>query len=181
MGRDNLIAMKSRIIALLGLLLIAYGCESKGPQPNPRVHQLSPAFSLTTLDGQKVSMADLHGKVVVLDFWATWCSPCRQSLPHLQSMASNSDLTLRGLSVFAVNEREKPAAIDPFMEQNHYTFRVVDDPQGSLADDFGVEALPTTIVIGRDGVVEAVITGSTPENTQLIDQAVELALEAPVR
>ena len=108
----------------------------------------------------------MKGKVVVLDFWATWCPPCREGTPHLQSLAANADIAQRGLEVLAVDEAEQPAAMRPFLDQAHYSFTVVRDADGAAARAFGVSSLPTTLVIGRDGTVQAAINGWTPDAAQ---------------
>jgi peroxiredoxin len=149
------------------------GCASNGLAPTG---QPAPGFSLATPAGEQIELAKLKGKVVVLDFWATWCVPCQQSLPHLQKIAADTDLAQRGLVVLAVNEQEKAGTIRPFVDAKHFTFTVVQDSDGSTAQDYSVNALPTTIVIGRDGLIQAVITGWAPDSADRIEQAVNSAL-----
>lgn len=117
----------------------------------------------------------------MLDFWATWCPPCREGLPHLEKMATDPELARRGLVVIAVNELEHPGVIRSFVDQNHYTFTVALDADGATGRAFEVSTLPTTIVIGRDGIVQAKVSGWTPETPHQIDEAVTHALEAPTR
>ncbi len=119
--------------------------------------------------------------MVVLDFWATWCQPCREGLPHLQALATNADMAQRGLSVLAINEEEKPAAIRAFLDHTHYGFAVGLDADGSIRRAYGVSALPTTIVVGRDGIVGAVISGWTQDTGRQIDEAIARSLDAPIR
>ncbi len=87
----------------------------------------------------------------------------------------------RGLDVLAVNEEEKPAAIEAFLDHGHYSFTVLCDASGSAAQAYGVSALPTTIVVGRDGLLQAVISGWTQDSGHQIDEAVARALDAPIR
>ncbi len=131
---------------------------------------------LAPLGGEKRALASLKGKVVVLDFWATWCPPCRESLPRLQALATDPKKSKQGLVVFAVNEREDAADIRGFLDRNHYSFTVAQDADGSLARAFDVTGLPTTVVIGRDGTIQAAATGFGPATASQIDEAVGKAL-----
>jgi peroxiredoxin len=168
-------------IGIFTILFIAAGCASNGLAPVGNVQQPAPDFSLSTLSGDQMALSTLKGKVIVLDFWATWCEPCVQGLPHLQSMAANTDFAQRGLTVLAVNEEEKPDVIRSFIDNKHFTFTVVRDADGAVGRAYSAFSLPTTIVVGRDGLVQAVISGWTPDTAHQIDDAVNHALEAPIR
>ncbi len=96
-------------------------------------------------------LSDYHGKVVIVDFWASWCVPCRRSFPWMNAMqARYGD---RGLVVVGVNvDRERDAA-DQFLAEVPADFRIHFDSEGRLASEFGVEAMPSSYIIGRDGEV----------------------------
>jgi peroxiredoxin len=173
--------MRTGIIGIACAWFLAAGCASTSLAPVGRSRQPAPQFQLTALDGKPIELTTLKGKVVVLDFWATWCEPCVQALPHLQAMAVNVDMAQRGLVVLAVNEEETPEIIRPFIDGNHFTFTVVQDTDGSAARDYSAFSLPTTIVIGRDGLVWAVVSGWTQNSAEQIDDAVKQALDAPIR
>jgi peroxiredoxin len=167
--------MRFRIrIPLLLLLpgMIAAGCTI---QPAPTPGKPAPDFSTTLLDGTPVSSQSLRGKVVVLDFWATWCPPCREGLPHLQAMSADPGLSKSGLTVMAVNESEDDGTVRDFLNGHHFGFDVVRDGNGSLGRTFDVSELPTTVVIGRDGIVRAIFTGYTRETGVQIENAVAAA------
>jgi len=168
-------------ISITATLLLATGCGSTGLAPVGNSLQPAPDFSLATLKNQKIGLVDLKGKVVVLDFWATWCPPCAQALPHLQATATDTNLAQRGLVVLAVDEGEKPETIRSFNDDRHFTFTVVQDADGSVARDYSVLSLPMTFVIGRDGLVRAVISGWDQNTAQQIDAAIAQALDSPVR
>jgi thiol-disulfide isomerase/thioredoxin len=174
--------MRTRsIIAGLVVSLATVGLAfagGKGNDTRSLEGKKAPAFSLPTVDGKTVDLEQLKGSVVVLDFWATWCGPCRQAMPHLQELASNTELAEKGLKVFAVNLREGEDKIKPFIEKSKYTFTVPMDKDGKLAEQYLVQGIPTQVVIGRDGTIKRVFIGFDPEKGgKELDAAVEQALK----
>lgn len=136
----------------------------------------APDFSLNTPDGKTLKLSDQKGKVVVLDLWATWCPPCRKSLPHLQSISVNKELADKGLVVWAVNQQEKPEVVKEFVEKNSYSFTVLMDTDGKMGKSYLVRGIPTTVVVGRDGTVSSVFIGFGDGSEKKLDDAVEKAL-----
>jgi cytochrome c biogenesis protein CcmG/thiol:disulfide interchange protein DsbE len=122
------------------------------------------ADALLDLDG-------LRGRVVYLDFWASWCGPCRQSFPWMQTMKSTYEN--RGLTVVAVNLDMDRAAADRFLTRFHPTFDVRFDPSGDLAEAYKIRGMPSSVLIDRHGVARFTHVGFRP-----VDEAV---YEAQVR
>lgn len=135
-----------------------------------------PEMQLQTLDNGSVKLSDQRGKVVVIDFWATWCPPCVLSLPHLQEIASDPSLADRGLVVWAVNAQEPRHVVRAFVDESKYTFTVPLDP-GPASMTMGIIGLPTTIVVGRDGNVSHLMSGfDRRKSPKELRDAIETAL-----
>jgi thiol-disulfide isomerase/thioredoxin len=117
----------------------------------------APAFALKDLDGKDVKLADLKGSVVVLDFWATWCPPCRAGLPILDKVAAaRKD---KGLKVYAVNIEEDKDAVAAFKKETKLGLSVLLDSTGETGKAYGANAIPETVIIGKDGTVKKVMVG----------------------
>ncbi|MGA9072145.1 MAG: redoxin domain-containing protein [Terracidiphilus sp.] len=116
--------------------------------------KMAPPFALTTLDGQRISMDGLAGKVVLIDFWATWCGPCREALPHIQSIAKKFDG--QPFVVLSVSLDGDDAKWKTFVEKNGMTWLQYRDGgfNGSISKQFNVTAIPATFTIDADGVLE---------------------------
>lgn len=99
-----------------------------------------------------LDLAEYRGKVVIVDFWASWCVPCRQSFPWLNAMYD--EYTDDGLVILGVNTNDEDAEAQQFLEEFPAKFEIVYDPEGRLAQDFGVVAMPSSYVFSRDGELD---------------------------
>ncbi|MGH7177237.1 MAG: TlpA family protein disulfide reductase [Tepidisphaeraceae bacterium] len=176
--------MKSRFTLTASALLMFAGLSLAGGKPGGDTASLvgkpAPQFQAETLDGQSVSLAGEKGNVVLMDFWASWCPPCRASLPHIQEFADDKELAQKGLKVWAVSTnwrgetKEKAAA---FVKQNNYTFTVPIDAENAASNKFLATGIPTTVLIGRDGTVQKVWVGFDKSGVSAMRQAIESALD----
>ena len=116
--------------------------------------RMAPAFTVTTMDGQRVSLDELRNKVVLIDFWATWCGPCREALPHMQHIAK--EFAGQPLVVLSVSLDQDEAKWKNFVAHNGMTWLQYRDGgfDGQLARTFNVEAIPHTFTIDSDGVLQ---------------------------
>ena len=144
--------------------------------------RMAPAFALTTLDGQYVTMDSLQGKVVLIDFWATWCGPCREALPHIREIARK--FAGQPLVVLSVSMDSDDAKWRDFVSKNGMTWLQYRDGRftGPMATRFDVTAIPSTFSIDADGVLEDQHVGDSNIEGKLkkmIAQAVGLANRKP--
>jgi len=140
--------------------------KTLGPQagdepPSPLVGKPAPPFTLKGVKGSTVSLASYKGKVVLLDFWATWCKPCRIEMPRVEKLYK--ELKAKGLVVFAVNYAEEPATVKSFLAKNPYTLPILLDPKGEVGANYQAESIPTLVVVGRDGKISSYIVGVRDE------------------
>jgi len=117
--------------------------------------RMAPAFAITTMDGQRLTLDDLKGKVVLLDFWATWCQPCREALPHVRDIAKK--FQGQPLVIMSVSLDDSAEKWKDFVAKNGMTWINYRDDggfRGPIAKMFGVEAIPHTFTIDADGVLQ---------------------------
>ncbi|MGB1092120.1 MAG: TlpA family protein disulfide reductase, partial [Oceanobacter sp.] len=107
----------------------------------------------TSTQAADIDFDSLKGRVVLLDFWASWCGPCRKSFPWMQQMEDKYKSS--GLTVIAVNLDSDPEMANEFLQTYEPSFRIEYDPEGVLKDMFGVRAMPTSFLINREGQVES--------------------------
>ncbi len=118
--------------------------------------------------------AQLKDKVVYVDFWASWCGPCRKSFPWLKELSARYEE--KGLKVITINLDRDRAAAKKFLEEFKIPFEVVYDSTGALAEKFGVEALPSSYLFGRDGKLRSEHRGFIPANASKMDELINKLL-----
>jgi cytochrome c biogenesis protein CcmG/thiol:disulfide interchange protein DsbE len=137
------------IIAVLGL----WFAFTAGSRPSMRPESPAPAssvlFTLPDLEGNKIAVGKAE-KVTIINFWATWCPPCRSEMPELNKFVQNHPETL----FYAVNIQESPDKVKEFMQQHNYTLHVLTDTDGKAARKFQITAIPTTIVLDKNGNIK---------------------------
>jgi len=149
----------STLLLSVVLLCIAHATNSANLPAPELSHELTridtpvdaPDFTLENMDGDKLSLSDFHGQVIMLNFWATWCPPCRREMPSMESIYK--DLGKDGFVVLAVNEFEDPDHVFAYTGQLSVdpTFPVLFDRDSSVSQLYGVKGLPTTVIIDKQG------------------------------
>jgi cytochrome c biogenesis protein CcmG, thiol:disulfide interchange protein DsbE len=154
--------------ALVYLFLQAGSRESKVIGVGDR----APEFSLKGLDGNQVRLSDLRGKIVMVHFWATWCPPCVEELPTLDTISRA--LPARDFQVLAVSVDEGGApAVGSFLQRNRLVLPVLLDPDHAVSSRYGTFKFPETYLVGRDGIVKYKIIGPRDWNDPAALQALQ--------
>ena len=116
-----------------------------------------PDFNARTADGRDLSLVSLKGKVVLFNFWATWCLECRPEMPAFERL--HREFSAQGLAVVGINAREEATTIRAYAKELGLTFPLISDPTGNINSAYGVIGLPTTFLIGRSGRAIALAIG----------------------
>ncbi|MBI5879288.1 MAG: TlpA family protein disulfide reductase [Chloroflexi bacterium] len=168
------------VVAVLGVVWIAVSrvpdagaAAGNDPRESPRAGFLAPRLHTTLLSGEVFDLQALRGQVVVLNFWATWCAPCRAEMPAMQSVYERRKGD--GLALVGVNQMEDPGTIAPFLAQYQLTFPVALDPTGDWSQRYRVLGLPTTYFINRQGVIRDVVFGG-PMDPALLASKIDALL-----
>lgn len=152
------------ILLWLGLRVTS---EENGVSLNAAAAVGSPApdFELKNLVGNDVTLADYRGNVVVVNFWATWCPPCRAEMPGIQAVYDT--YKDQGMIVLAVNAQEDQDTIQSFVMETGFTFPILPDPYGQAIRAYGVRSFPATFVIDREGRIDTIHQGQiTPDELE---------------
>jgi len=154
------------------------GATTHGAIPSPRQGFAAPDIDLERLDGERVRLSELHGQVVVLNFWASWCPPCRAEMPALQAL--HEQRGSQGVVVLAVNStvQDREQAARDFAAEYGLTFPIGLDRDGQATRLYQVRALPSTFFIDRDGVIRRVVVGGPLHASVLETTVLELIGEA---
>ncbi len=127
--------------------------EQSKPSLQGVTHSRAPDFTLAGLDGTTLSLAGLRGKVVLLNFWATWCPPCKAEMPDLDALQREYGAA-HDFVVVGVNVEEDPATVKSFVKKNGLSFPILLDSKSQVTTQlFGVRGMPTTLIIDREGFI----------------------------
>lgn len=159
-------------VGLAVLLIIAgvaalfwMGQQTVNPQPTEAESaaaqsqgQTAPDFTLTSLNGEPVSLSDYAGQVILVNLWATWCPPCKAEMPAIN--AFYEEYKGDGFVVLAVNSQEDVAIVQQFITEQGFSFPVVLDSRGEVMNQYQVRGLPTTFIIDRSGEIQYMHSGA---------------------
>lgn len=147
--------------------------------PSPREGFLAPDFTLDTLDGNQVTLSELRGRIVVINFWATWCLPCREETPALEKaykQYKDSDAVILGVNL---TNQDLVRDVESFVQEFGLTYPILLDREGSVGYLYQVNGLPTTFFLNREGVIRTVLVGGPMSETFIRSKIEALIKEAP--
>ncbi|MEE8373361.1 MAG: TlpA disulfide reductase family protein [Dehalococcoidia bacterium] len=168
LSRFDRVALTLLAIALLGLLA-AQGCTSSSQDaasglqggelpPAPKVGRIAPDFTLVDLEGKPVTLSDYRGKTVFLNFWATWCPPCRAEMPEIEAIFQ--EYNGRDVVVIGIDLREPEDEVRQYVRQGGYSWTFVMDTTGQVSSNYRVTAIPTSFFLDGEGIIRAVNVGA---------------------
>jgi peroxiredoxin len=180
------------LVPLVGLVIARGGLEGRQVEPaaltselllrelnvEPPNQSLSNFdFALQDLQGKKISLRDLRGKVVLLNFWATWCPSCKLEMPSMEAL--HKQLGNEGLMMLAVNVRESAEEVKAFFQEHQLSFSAILDPEGDVFERFNVWSLPTTFIIGKKGELLGKVIGYRDWDSEQTIRVLQRLLENP--
>jgi thiol-disulfide isomerase/thioredoxin len=140
---------RAPVLLLAGLLLSTAACGKKSEPPAPSQRRPVPAFTLKDLSGKTVSLSQFKGKAVFLEFWATWCGPCRVSMPSVEKV--HDEYAARGLQVLGMNVDEDASAVPAFAREMGISYPVLLVGHSGVDADYGVTGIPAFLLIDKQG------------------------------
>ena len=142
-------------LAILFSIVLTSAIASAGPASG-----VAPDFTLQTLGGGQTSLAEHRGNVVMINFWATWCAPCRQEMPHLEAL--HQRYSSLGFTLLGVNVEEDSSGAEDWLAETPVSFPILFDPQSSVSELYDVIAMPSTVMVDREGNLRYLHHGYKP-------------------
>ena len=166
----------AQFLSAAGVLLAAFATFTALPAAAVQAGEAAPEVVLVDAAGKSVPLSSLRGRTVYLDFWASWCGPCRQSFPWMNAL--HQKYGAAGLTVVALNVDQKRDAADRFLRDLPAQFRIAYDAQGAAPRAFGIKAMPTSILIDPAGMVTLIHDGFRDEDKAELEDKIRAALAA---
>jgi thiol-disulfide isomerase/thioredoxin len=163
--------LKNISLVFLAALLMVSGCSTGYSTQLPKS---APDFQLKTLDGQVVTLSQFRGKPVLLNFWASWCQPCRDEMPYLQQTYNN--YKDKGLVFYAVDIGESPEAINKYFLDNSLLLPVLLDSDKTVGQSYQITGVPETFLIDENGIIRKWQIGAYP-NAQAIADDLKIIIQ----
>jgi len=179
-GEQNLMKLIKLIIFVLLSLVIPSQVWAMPPVPweaDELIGNKAPDFTLPDLDGIEVSLKQFRGKTILLNFWATWCPPCKAEMPSMNIL--KHIFKDKGLVILAVSSDRSKKQVKRFLKKTPVNFTILHDPKNKISRIYKVFALPTSLIINRDGIIVKKVLGgydwSSPESINLFRPLIELS------
>jgi cytochrome c biogenesis protein CcmG/thiol:disulfide interchange protein DsbE len=167
--------MKFRKAIAIGLFNASLLLAVSGTVASNESIKLAPNFEVQNLTGgEPVNLEQFQGKVVYVDFWASWCGPCLKSFPFMEEL--HRQYGDQGLVVVAINMDQDPQDAHDFLAEHPVTFLLGQDRDGAVAQQYGVMAMPSSFIVGRDGLIENVHYGFKSSDKEKIESVISQIL-----
>lgn len=163
--------LKAIVVMTLTSGLLITGCAI-GSEPPATVGKAAPSFQLQNLDGQSISLSDLKGKPVLVNFWATWCRPCVSEMPYMQEIYD--EWSGRGLILLAINIGESSSEVEQFLQNHNLSLPVLLDTKKVVAQQYNIQYIPTTFFIDKDGIIQVKVIGAFPNKATIESRLSEI-------
>lgn len=155
----------------------------KGSSGGPKLGAPAPPIEAASFQGEPFNLSDHQGRVVLLDFWATWCPPCQHALPAIQRLheryAEDDDVLIMTINTEPAPAEPLRAMLTEFMSRRRFTFPVaLTDPSQQTLKDYGIQTIPTSVLIGKDGYVEEVYVGLPANHPEAIFAKLDAQIQA---
>ncbi len=167
-NRARIIVLAAILAMVLPASTIALGCSAReSPARGAEIGSLAPDFQLNDLNGQPVSLSDFRGRPVLVNFWASWCPPCRAEMPFIQDIFADKKWADEGLVVLAMDIGESLPTVSEFVKNYGLTFPVLLDITKDVSLEYHISAIPTTFLIDRDGIIQDIRIGAFSSKTEI--------------
>ena len=161
--------MNKRLILILttvlASVLLLTSCGTGSNPPTASVGKQAPDFQLPNLEGETASLNDFKGKPILLNFWASWCGPCRYEMPYMQDIYE--EWPDNELVLMTINLGDSPAKVQEFLQTSNLSLPVLLDSHNEVAKQYAIQYLPTTFFIDKDGVIQEKIVGAFQNKAQI--------------
>lgn len=185
-SNKSLWVMLALIVVIIAVILLLPACGNRGGKKSAeseaeattlvRAGDSAPDFTVEMFDGSRLSLRELRGKVVLLNFWATWCPPCREELTHVQTQIIDR-FAGQPFVFLPVSRGEERAAVAAFREKTGYAFPMGLDPDRAIYDRYASNYIPRNFVIDQKGKVVLATVGYDPKEFEALIRTIEKTLE----
>ncbi|MFC1945785.1 peroxiredoxin family protein [Chloroflexota bacterium] len=173
MGRRLLVSLL--LLLMLGTLFS--GCTTDTESGGGVQQIAAPDFALPDLNGSMVTLGGLRGRPVLLNFWASWCGPCRGEMPYLQAVSEDTNWQAQGLAVIAVNLGEGRETAAEFIEVHSYSFTTLIDTEGLAGQAYNIRNIPATFFIDENGIIKGMHIGPFSSKAEIDQRLINTILK----
>ena len=166
-----------RIVIAISFLLAALAAAGCSPGANPAPSNvtvgsapgnMAPDFQLKDLGGRDLTLSELRGSPVLLNFWASWCGPCKAEMPLIQAVYEDKAWSERGLVILAIDIGEPVETVEKFIQENGLSFTILLDGTMEVAKTYNIRAIPTTFLIDENGIIANITLGAFSNKKDLL-------------